>query len=119
MAKRLIFSVLVLLVAVGIGLAGEKSKEGKEFVGWVTDTHCAAKPKGQKEGHGDCATSCVKNMGAKYALFTPSDGKVYTLDPQDTVAAHAGHHVKVKGSVEGDTLKVESIEMTGEQKGKE
>lgn len=120
MAKRLIFAVLVLVLVAGISLAGEKEKAGKEFIGWVSDTHCAAKgDKGANDKHGGCATSCVKNRGAKYALVTPSDGKVYTLDPQDTVAAHAGHHVKVTGTVEGDTLKVESIEMTGEQKGGE
>ena len=28
-----------------------------------------------------------------------------------TIAAHAGHHVTVKGSVEGDNLKLTSIEM--------
>ena len=116
MAKRLILSVLVLLLAVGISLASPKNT-AKEFTGWVTDDHCGAK--GAKDGHAGCATKCVKENGAKYALVTPSDGKVYVLDPQDTVAAHAGHHVKVKGTVEGTTLKVESIEMTGEQKGME
>ena len=33
------------------------------------------------------------------------------IDAQDKVAAHAGHHATVKGTVEGDTLKLESIEM--------
>jgi len=116
MKKRLFFVGLAVLLAAGISLAGEKGKsEDKAYVGWVTDTHCAAK--GAKEGHADCATKCVKGMGAKYALVTPDDGKVYTLDPQDKAAEHAGHHVKVKGTLEGDTLKVASIEMTGEQKG--
>jgi hypothetical protein len=27
------------------------------------------------------------------------------------VAAHAGHHVTVKGTVDGDTLKLSSIDM--------
>jgi hypothetical protein len=40
-----------------------------------------------------------------------ADKKVYIVDAQDKVAAHAGHHVTVKGTVEGDTLKLESIEM--------
>ena len=39
------------------------------------------------------------------------DKKVYVVDAQDKVAAHAGHHVTVKGTVEGDTLKLASIEM--------
>lgn len=116
MKKRLFFVGLAVLLAAGISLAGEKAKSGeKAMTGWITDTHCAAK--GAKEGHADCATKCVKSMDAKYALITPEDGKVYVLDPQEKAAEHAGHHVKVKGTVEGDTLKVASIEMTGEQKG--
>ena len=43
--------------------------------------------------------------------FHDADKKVYVVDVQDKVAAHAGHHVTVKGAVEGDTLKLESIEM--------
>ena len=116
MKKRLLFVGLAVLLAAGISLAGEKGKsEEKSLTGWITDSHCGAK--GAKEGHADCATKCVKGQGAKYALVTPEDGKVYVLDPQDKAAEHAGHHVKVKGTVEGDTLKVASIEMTGEQKG--
>jgi len=116
MKKRLFFVGLAILLAAGLSLAGEKAKSGeKALTGWITDTHCGAK--GAKEGHAGCATKCVKGQGAKYALVTPEDGKVYVLDPQDKAAEHAGHHVKVKGTVEGDTLKVASIEMTGEQKG--
>jgi hypothetical protein len=40
-----------------------------------------------------------------------ADKKVYVVDAQDKVAAHAGHHVTVKGTVDGETLKLDSIEM--------
>jgi len=33
------------------------------------------------------------------------------VDAQEKVAEHAGHHVTVKGTVEGETLKLSSIEM--------
>jgi len=52
-------------------------------------------------------------------LYNPADKKVYVLDPQDKAAAHSGHHVKVQGTVDGETIKVTSIEPTGEQKGHE
>jgi hypothetical protein len=41
------------------------------------------------------------------------DKKVYTLADQDQgkVAEHAGHHVTVKGTIDGDTLKLSSIAM--------
>ncbi|HXE75039.1 MAG TPA: DUF5818 domain-containing protein [Candidatus Xenobia bacterium] len=115
MHKRLGIFFVVLLVAAGLALAAPEKAKETSYSGWVTDTHCNAK--GAKEGHADCATKCVKDMGAKYALITPSDGKVYVLDPQDKAAEHAGHHVKVTGTMDGNTLKVAKIEMTGEQKG--
>jgi hypothetical protein len=40
-----------------------------------------------------------------------SDKKVYTVDAQDKVAPHAGHHVVVKGTADGSALKLTSIEM--------
>ena len=108
MAKRFLICVFALLVVASLSLASGKGKEGS-WTGWITDTQCGAK--GAKDGHTDCANKCVKQMKAKYALYNPADKKVYVLDPQDKVAAHAGHHVTVKGTVEGDTIKVSSIEM--------
>ena len=116
MGKRLFVSLFVLiLAAAALTLAADKPAKEGSWVGWVTDTHCGAK--GDNAKHADCAKKCVETQGAKYALYTPSDKKVYVLDPQDKAAGHAGHHVKVTGTVEGDTIKVQSIEMTGEQEG--
>jgi hypothetical protein len=53
----------------------------------------------------------VKEKGAKYVFVNDADKKVYVVDAQDRVAEHAGHHVTVKGSVDGDTLKLASISM--------
>jgi hypothetical protein len=67
--------------------------------------------KGAKEGQGECTTKCVKEHGAKYVFVNDADKKVYVIDAQDKVASHAGHHVTVKGSVDGETLKLTSIDM--------
>ncbi len=109
MRKRLVYGAVALLVLAGVVLAAEGS-----WTGYIVDNMCGAKDADGK--HGDCATKCVKEHGAKYALVTDSDKKVYTLDPQDKAAGHAGHHVTVKGSAEGDSIKVSSIEMTAAAK---
>ena len=114
MSKRLLFCVVALLLAAGVSLAGAKGKQGA-WTGWVTDTHC--NEKGAKDGHTACANKCVKEMGAKYALYNTADKKVYTLDPQDKAAEHAGHYVTVKGTVEGDTIKATSFTMAPQEKG--
>lgn len=116
MLKRLSITLVALALVASFSVAADKGKEGA-WTGWVTDTHCGAK--GDNAKHADCAKKCVDAQGAKYALYNPEDKKVYVLDPQDKAVGHSGHHVKVTGTVEGDTIKVKSLEMTGEQKGQD
>lgn len=79
------------------------------WTGYISDSQCGAK--GAKDGHADCAAKCVKEHGAKYVFVNDADKKVYAITDQDKVAAHSGHHVTVKGSVDGDNLKVTSVDM--------
>lgn len=116
MNKRLLFCALAIVLAAGF-TASAAQKDGT-VTGWISDSHCAAKGE-PKPDHGGCANSCVKNSGAKYVLYSPSDKKVYALDAQDKAGAHSGKHVKVSGTVEGEAIKVKAIEPTGEQKGHE
>ncbi len=83
------------------------------WTGWISDSNCGAK--GANATAGECTTKCVKEKGAKYVFVNDADQKVYVIDAQDKVAAHAGHHVTVKGSVDGDTLKLSSIDMAAEK----
>jgi len=82
--------------------------ESGTWTGYITDAKCGAKA--AHEGATECTVKCAKE-GEKLVFVNDADKKVYAIDAQDKVAAHAGHHVTVKGSVEGDTLKLESIEM--------
>ena len=68
MGKRIAILFVAVLVAAGLSLAAPEKAKETSYTGWVTDTHCNAK--GAKEGHTDCATKCVKEQGAKYALVT-------------------------------------------------
>ena len=79
------------------------------WTGYISDSQCGVK--GANDKAGECTTKCVKEHGAKYVFVNDADKKVYALDDQDKVAAHAGHHVTVKGSVDGDNLKLASLEM--------
>lgn len=92
----------------------EKSKSGT-WSGWVTDTSCGAK--GANAEHAACATKCVNEHGAKYALYNPTDKKIYILDPQDKAAPHAGHEVTVNGMIDGDTIHFTSIAMVAAKGG--
>jgi hypothetical protein len=77
-----------------------------EFTGYVIDESCAGKP--AMKGNEACARKCIK-AGSPAMLLV--DAKVYKLDDQAKVAEHAGHKVKVTGTLDGDIIKVESIKV--------
>ncbi|HKW56781.1 MAG TPA: DUF5818 domain-containing protein [Candidatus Acidoferrum sp.] len=97
-----------MLFAAALAVAADST-----MTGYITDSKCGAKA--AHDGSRECTLSCVK-AGAKYVFVNDADKKVYAVDAQDKVAEHAGHHVTVKGSVEGGTLKVESVEMAANGK---
>ena len=104
MKTKSIAGLVLALFAAGLLYAATGT-----WTGYISDSMCGAK--GTSEKHADCAAKCVKEHGAKYVFVNDADKKVYAIDDQDKVAAHAGHHVTVKGSVDGDNLKLTSIEM--------
>jgi hypothetical protein len=103
MKVRFVAAVAMVLFAAGAVLAADGS-----WTGYISDDHCGAK--GAKEGHAECAAKCVKE-GGKYVFVSDEDKKVYALNEQDKVAPHAGHHVTIKGSAEGSSIKVSDISM--------
>lgn len=103
MKGRLAAATAAFLFAGTLTIGAEGS-----WTGWITDSKCGAKA--AHEGAEACTSKCVKE-GASYVFVNDADKKVYKIDDQDKVAAHAGHHVTVKGSVEGATLKLSNIEM--------
>jgi len=109
MKLRFAVAMAAMLFAGALAMAAEGS-----WTGWIADSQCGAK--GAKEGQGECTTKCVKEHGAKYVFVNDADKKVYVVDAQDKVAAHAGHHVTVKGTVDGETLKLTSIDMAAPAK---
>lgn len=104
MKTRIIGSLALLFAGAAFAFAADST-----MTGYISDSHCGAK--GARAGHEECATKCVTEHGGKYVFVNDADHKVYAIDAQDKVAAHAGHHVTVKGDVDGDNLKLASIDM--------
>jgi hypothetical protein len=97
-----------LLLAAAVPVAVQAG-EG-EWTGWITDDHCGAQ--GANAGHKACAEKCLGD-GGTLVFYNPGDQKIYKLDNQEMAKGHLGHEVKVKGAVEGDSIKVASIEEAG------
>lgn len=108
MKARFAVAATATLFAAAFAMAADGT-----WTGYIADSKCGAKA--AHDGARECTIKCVKE-GAKYVFVNDADKKVYVIDDQDKVAAHAGHHVTVKGSVDGDTLKLTSIDMAAPAK---
>lgn len=105
------------LIASLLGLASLSAQQKTQtFVGTITDDMCA------KEGHAsmrmgptdaECTTACVAAHGAEYVL---ADGtNVYTLSDQKTPEKFAGQRVRVSGTLDAKTRKIEVRSMSAAQ----
>src|SRR5262249_28537975 len=98
-----VLAALALLVA-SVCCAAENS-----WTGWITDDMCGAKNAG--EANAECASRGVKEQGKKSVFENEAEKRVSAVDAQDRVAPHAGHHVVVKGALDGNPLNPASIKM--------
>jgi hypothetical protein len=108
---------ITLLVAMATLLAGITSAETFSSVP-VVDVACASKVKANPDAHPrECALKCQKNG---YGIIAPS-GQFLKFDSQGNEkmldllkVSHQKDHlrVNVQGEVQGDTLKVRSVNLS-------
>ena len=105
---------MAMLFATTLAFAADQT-----WTGTISDSDCGRSHKsaiehaGKKLTDHDCVVACVKDHGAKYVFVSGS--KVYNISNQDFAGLeeHAGHALKVSGSMSGDTITVSKIEMSG------
>ena len=113
---RNILSVFVLFGLTAVTMfAADQTWTGK-----ISDSMCGASHKsatehgGKKMSDRDCALACIKEHQAKYVFV--NNGKVLNIANQDAAGLeeHAGHTVNLTGALDGDTITVSKIEMSGQ-----
>jgi len=105
----LILIALAFLVSVSIAKDNASSSKATKISGWVTDANCAAK-KDADLSNADCAKKCAEK-GVKLVVVSDKDHAVLNVDNQDALKGHEGHHVRVTGKVDNDTLHVDKVAM--------
>jgi hypothetical protein len=98
--KVVIVLGLILFVSGSVSVAAEKGK----WTGWLSDAKCAAN--GAKASHKGCSIKCVESGQA--IVFVAEDKKVYKLQGVDKVKSMVGDRVSLSGSMDGDTITVDS-----------
>jgi hypothetical protein len=96
--------VTLLVITTTMALAG--SEKGS-WTGQVTDAKCAPKVSAE------CSKKCIES-GQPVVFVNDKDGSVIQVANQDALKEHAGHHVKVDGSVQGNKLTVDKVSMVGD-----
>jgi hypothetical protein len=85
------------------------------FIGFITDTECGPDhaPMIARGGMGtnarECTLRCVEK-GATFGYVDADRKRFFQLDDQDTPRPYAGQKVRIHGTLEGDTIRIERIE---------
>ncbi len=98
---------LAVLFAATIHAIQQVQAASQPIEGVISDTMCGKKHMLQGKTDAECIAECLKGK-TSYALVVGD--KVYTLaaKPQ-TIEPFAGKHVRVEGSVKGNTITVSAI----------
>lgn len=104
--KKLLLSLAVFVSTGALAAAqGGTSKPGA-WSGTLVSSACNA-----DEAFAE-VPDCYKNVpGAKMALLDDTDRVMYELDPQESVTAHLGDSVTVRGTLDLPTIHVVSVEL--------
>ena len=105
-AKRL-FLHLLLFSIISLALAQEtNATETGSWSGVLVSSACNA-----DEAFNE-SPECTKIVpGAKLALYDDTNRVMYGLEPQEEVTAHLGDAITVKGTLDGNTIKLGSIQL--------
>jgi hypothetical protein len=98
---------LVVVGTLAIGVCGLSAQSSKTISGFVSDSQCGASHSSPSDSATKCVKGCLKRGGEAVLV---SDGKVYHLKGKtDAVRELAGQDVTITGTIDGDTLTVDSV----------
>lgn len=105
MKRTLLAITAAVLMTTGTFAASMKGS----WNGWVSDAKCGA-----SKIDATCVKTC-EDAGSPLVFVSDKDKSVLQVTNQDVLKGHEGHHVKVKGSVDGDQLTISSVSMLKDQ----
>jgi hypothetical protein len=105
--KRICLYLLLLFSIVPLALAAQnKTTDSRSWSGTIVTSACNA-----DEAFNE-SPECTKNVpGAKLALYDDTNRVMYSLEPQESVTAHLGDSVTVRGTLDDETIRIISFEM--------
>lgn len=108
MKKVLVLCIAFCCVFALAAFALDDMGKSTTVKGWITDAKCGVK--GANAAGEACTKKCVA-AGEKMVIVTDGDQKVLSVDNQDALKGHEGHHVSVTGTMSNDSMHVASVKM--------
>lgn len=101
--KKLIFASIMAASLCSFGAFAD------EMTGYISEAHCGAKHSSPSDANTACVKKCLDG-GSDPVLV--SNGKVIKIDAasKDKAVAHAGENVTINGTMNGDSLTIDSID---------
>ncbi len=98
---------MAILLVCNPAFAGQNSVTNSgSWSGVIINTGCTA-----DEAFAEAAKCTEKVPGAKQVLYNDTTRQIYDLDPQTQALGKLGNSVTVKGTLEGTTIHVSSLEL--------
>jgi hypothetical protein len=105
MTKFLLGSLLTFSFFAVTAMGQDKPSSSASWTGTLVSSACNA-----DEAFNE-SPECTKNVpGAEVSLYDDTNRVMYSLEPQKVVAANLGDSVTVRGTLDGDAIRVASIE---------
>ncbi len=101
--KKLVFCCTLAVALAPAALLAD------EITGYVSEAHCGAAHNAPSEANTKCINVCLKKGNDPVLV---SNGKVMKFDDQSKskAKAFAGENVRIDGSMDGDLVKINSID---------
>jgi hypothetical protein len=108
-ARIMVLALWLVALFLHTGTGGAQSTGSEQtWQGFITDTHCGTNCQVTKDMRPDkeCILRCVRK-GSKYGLWV--EHHVYELEPQSKAAQYVASDVSVTGTLDGETIHINSI----------
>lgn len=102
--KRILLYGVLLLAVPGVAAGQAHTANSGTWSGTVVYSSCDA-----DEAFAESAECTTPAPGAELSLYDDTNRVMYELKPQSRVTAHVGESVTVRGTLEGNTIRVASV----------
>ncbi|MFI5056753.1 MAG: hypothetical protein ACHQLQ_01085 [Candidatus Acidiferrales bacterium] len=111
-AKRFFLCLLAIFSVAAIAAAGQNNSSNAATNSGLWSGILVSSSCNPDEAFNE-SPECMKNVpGAKVSLYDDTNRVMYGLEPQESITAHLGDAVTVRGTLVGDTIQRASIELT-------